>query len=155
MIKSPKIVQRTSSQAVFNSAKELGLSDFQASLVANRTDQTEQLDEIVFPKLKHIQHPSALKNIEFAAELIVNAIKGSGVIVLATDYDTDGVTSAWVATTALTEYFGVPNSRIIHVIGDRKTGYGITEDVVKRILSIEQPIELVISADQGSSDEKR
>jgi len=155
MIKSPKIVQRSSSQAVFHSAKELGLSDFQAKIVANRTAQTEQLDEIVFPKLKHIQHPSALKNIDLAAEIIVNAIQSSGVIVLATDYDTDGVTSAWVATTALTEYFGVPSSRIIHVIGDRKTGYGITGEVVKRILSIEQPIELVISADQGSSDEER
>jgi len=155
MIKSPKIVHRTSSQAVFDCAKELGLTDFQARLVSHRTNQTEQLDEIVFPKLKHIQHPSALKNIDQAAEIIVNAIKGDGVIVLATDYDTDGVTSAWVATTALCDYFGVPKSRIVHVIGDRKTGYGITDDVVKRILAIEQPIELVISADQGSSDEER
>jgi len=155
MIKSPKIVHRTSSQAVFDCAKELGLTDFQARLVSHRTNKTEQLDEIVFPKLKHIQHPSALKNIEQAAEIIVNAIKADGVIVLATDYDTDGVTSAWVATTALCDYFGVPKSRIVHVIGDRKTGYGITEDVVKRILAIEQPIELVISADQGSSDEER
>ena len=155
MIKSPKIVHRTSSKAVFESAKELGLTDFQARLVSHRTNQTEQLDEIVFPKLKHIQHPSALKNIEQAAEVIVNAIKADGVIVLATDYDTDGVTSAWVATTALCDYFGVPKSRIVHVIGDRKTGYGITDDVVKRILAIEQPIALVISADQGSSDEER
>lgn len=124
MIKQPKIVNRTPSQNTFNAAKELGLSDFQARLVANRTDKTEQLEEIIFPKLKHIQHPSALKNIEQAAEIIVNAIKCSGVIVLATDYDTDGVTSAWVATTALCEYFGLPKSKIVHVIGDRKTGYG-------------------------------
>lgn len=155
MIKTPKILSRTANKAVFQEAKNLGLSDFQAMLIANRTDRTEQLDEIVFPKLKHIQHPSALKNIELAAKIITKAIQGDGVIVLATDYDTDGVTSAWVATTALCDYFGVDKARIIHVIGDRKTGYGITEDVVKRILEIEQPIELVISADQGSSDEER
>lgn len=155
MIKTPKILSRTANKAVFQEAKNLGLSDFQAMLIANRTERTEQLDEIVFPKLKHIQHPSALKNIELAAEIITKAIQGDGVIVLATDYDTDGVTSAWVATTALCDYFGVDKARIIHVIGDRKTGYGITEDVVKRILEIEQPIELVISADQGSSDEER
>lgn len=155
MIKTPKILSRTANKAVFREAKNLGLSDFQAMLIANRTERTEQLDEIVFPKLKHIQHPSALKNIELAAEIITKAIQGDGVIVLATDYDTDGVTSAWVATTALCDYFGVDKARIIHVIGDRKTGYGITEDVVKRILEIEQPIELVISADQGSSDEER
>lgn len=155
MIKTPKILSRTANKAVFQEAKNLGLSDFQAMLIANRTERTEQLDEIVFPKLKHIQHPSALKNIELAAKIITKAIQGDGVIVLATDYDTDGVTSAWVATTALCDYFGVDKARIIHVIGDRKTGYGITEDVVKRILEIEQPIELVISADQGSSDEER
>lgn len=155
MIKTPKILSRTANKAVFQEAKNLGLSDFQAMLIANRTERTEHLDEIVFPKLKHIQHPSALKNIELAAEIITKAIQGDGVIVLATDYDTDGVTSAWVATTALCDYFGVDKARIIHVIGDRKTGYGITEDVVKRILEIEQPIELVISADQGSSDEER
>ena len=155
MIKHPKIVQRTPSDPVFSVAKSLGLSDFQAKLVANRTDQTEQLDEIIFPKLKHIQHPSALKNIDLAAEIIVKAIQSDGLIVLATDYDTDGVTSAWVATTALCDYFGLPKSRIKHVIGDRKTGYGITEDVVKRILAIKEPVALVISADQGSSDEAR
>ena len=155
MIKQPKIVERTLSQTVFNEAKMLGLTDFQAKLVAQRTDQIDALDEIIFPKLKHIQHPSALKNIDLAAEIIVKAIQGTGLIILATDYDTDGVTSAWVATTALCDYFGVPKARIKHVIGDRKTGYGITEDVVRRILEIDEPIELVISADQGSSDEDR
>lgn len=155
MIKHPKIIQRPPSEPVFSLAKSLGLSDFQAKLVANRTDQTEQLDEIIFPKLKHIQHPSALKNLDLAAEIIVKAIESDKLIVLATDYDTDGVTSAWVATTALCNYFGLPKSRIKHVIGDRKTGYGITEDVVKRILAIDEPIALVISADQGSSDELR
>ncbi|GAB6070254.1 single-stranded-DNA-specific exonuclease RecJ [Thiomicrorhabdus hydrogeniphila] len=155
MIKHPKIVQRTPSEPVYSLAKTLGLTDFQAKLVANRTDQTDQLDEIVFPKLKHIQHPSALKNIDLAAEIIVKAIQSDGLIVLATDYDTDGVTSAWVATTALCNYFGLPKSRIKHVIGDRKTGYGITEEVVNRILAIKDPIALVISADQGSSDEQR
>jgi len=155
MIKHPKIVQRTPSEPVYSLAKTLGLTDFQAKLVAHRTDQTDQLDEIVFPKLKHIQHPSALKNIDLAAQIIVNAIQSDGLIVLATDYDTDGVTSAWVATTALCDYFGLPKSRIKHVIGDRKTGYGITEEVVNRILAIKEPIALVISADQGSSDEPR
>ena len=155
MIKHPKIVQRTPSEPVYSLAKTLGLTDFQAKLVANRTDQTDQLDEIVFPKLKHIQHPSALKNIDLAAEIIVDAIQSNGLIVLATDYDTDGVTSAWVATTALCDYFSVPKSRIKHIIGDRKTGYGINENVVERILSINEPIDLVISADQGSSDEER
>jgi single-stranded-DNA-specific exonuclease len=168
MLKKPKIVERQADPKIYQAAKSMGLSDLQAKLVANRilsddpliqfeedAQLAEKLEKIIFPKLKHIQHPDALKNSKAAAELIADAIEGEGQIVLATDYDTDGVTSAWVATRALTDFFGVPAQRITHVIGDRKTGYGITDQVVDRILSIEEPIELVITADQGSSDELR
>lgn len=161
MIKKPQIVERQPSEPIFQAAKQLGLSDLQAKLVANRLtpetdpDWAQTLEKIVFPRLKHIQPPSALKNAQKAAELIADAIEGSGQIVLATDYDTDGVTSAWVGARALTDFFKVPPERITHVIGDRKTGYGITDQVVERILSINDPIELVITADQGSSDEPR
>ena len=155
MIKSPKIVQRPINQEVFEACQALGLSDLQSRLVAQRKHSTDLLAETVFPKLKHIQHPNQLKNSQQAALLISEAILSDGVIVLATDYDTDGVTSAWVAMTALVDYFKVPKERVKHVIGDRKTGYGITDEVVERILAIEEPISLVISADQGSSDEPR
>lgn len=155
MIKIPKIVERPANAAVYEVAKSLGLSDLQAHLVANRTDDITDLEKVVFPKLKHIQHPRALKNSEIAANLIAQAIQEEGVIVLATDYDTDGVTSAWVAKTALVDYFGVAESRVVHIIGERKSGYGITDEVVERILDIPRPISLVISADQGSSDEPR
>ncbi|GAB6034370.1 single-stranded-DNA-specific exonuclease RecJ [Galenea microaerophila] len=155
------MIERQTAKPIYEAAKQLGLSDLQAKLVANRLnpdtdpDWPETLKKIVFPKLKHIQPPTALKNAQKAAELIADAIEGEGQIVLATDYDTDGVTSAWVGTRALIDYFDVPPERITHVIGERKTGYGITDEVVERILNIEQPIELVITADQGSSDEPR
>jgi single-stranded-DNA-specific exonuclease len=155
MIKAPKIVQRPFSSEVYAASKALGLSDLQARLVAHRKHTTDQLAETIFPKLKHIQHPDGLKNSRDAARLIADAILSDGVIVLATDYDTDGVTSAWVAVTALVEYFKVPKERVVHLIGERKTGYGITEEVCERILAIQQPVSLVISADQGSSDEPR
>ena len=155
MLKPPRIVQRPLHSDVFAAALDLGLTDLQARLVAQRLDKLEEIEAIVFPKLKHLQHPSELKNAQQAAELIANAIQGTGLIVLSTDYDTDGVTSAWVAFHALTEYFGVPSQRVVHLIGERKSGYGISDDVVERILQLNKPIDLVISADQGSSDEPR
>lgn len=151
----PKIVQRKPNPEIFEAAKALGLSDLQATLVANRLEKLEHLQAVVFPKLQHLQSPLELKSSIEAAQLIANAINSDGMIVLATDYDTDGVTSAWVARTALTEHFGVPPERIQQIIGERKTGYGITDEVVERILAIESPVSLVISADQGSSDELR
>jgi single-stranded-DNA-specific exonuclease len=155
MIKSPKVVQRPFSEEVYQASKALGLSDLQARLVAQRKHDLHHLSETVFPKLKHIQHPDALKNARQAAECIADAVQSDGVIVLATDYDTDGVTSAWVAMQALVHYFDVPKQRVVHVIGERKTGYGITDEVCERIFAIPDPIALVISADQGSSDEPR
>jgi single-stranded-DNA-specific exonuclease len=149
------IKQKHANLSVYEGTLNLGFSELQARLVANRLDTTEQLEEILLPKLKHIQPPSFLKNIDHAVEIIAKAIQSDGFIVLATDYDTDGVTSAWVATRALQDYFGVKPSRIKHVIGERQTGYGITPEVVERILEIEGKIDLVISADQGSSDEEQ
>lgn len=159
----PKIVERPMSKTVYQAARDLNLTDLQARLVASRLSEkdfenhnmSELLEKIVFPKLRYLQHPNELKNADIAAKHIADAIESNGKIVLATDYDTDGVTSAWVATKALTDYFNVPADRVVHIIGERKAGYGITDEVVNRILAIEDKIELVISADQGSSDEAR
>jgi len=161
--KKPLITERTPSDKIYQAALSLGLSELQAKLVANRLSEAdfshdnmlEELQKIVFPKLQYLQHPEQLKNAKQAAELIADAVESHGKIVLATDYDTDGVTSAWVATRALIDYFGVSPERIEHMIGERKEGYGITEEVVNRILAIDGTIDLVISADQGSSDEPR
>ncbi len=157
MPKPHRIVQRPFNSAIFEQAKSLGLTELQARLVAQRLNEQEQLDAVVYPKLKNLQHPSELKNADLAATLIADAIESNGLIVLTTDYDTDGVTSAWVAYYALTEYFGVSKERLVHFIGERKEGYGITDDVCERILALQQQqaIALVISADQGSSDEPR
>lgn len=151
----PQIIEREPNPDIFSAAKQLGLTDLQAKLVANRMDQADQLQQIVFPKLKFLQSPSQLLNADKAAQIIADAVQSNGKIILATDYDTDGVTSAWVARTALTDYFQVDQDRVIQIIGERKTGYGITDEVVDRILAIKSPIDLVISADQGSSDEVR
>jgi single-stranded-DNA-specific exonuclease len=157
MPKPHRIVQRPFDSSIFEQAKTLGLSELQARLVAQRLQDPTQLDAVVYPKLKNLQHPGELKNADLAAQLIADAVQSDGLIVLTTDYDTDGVTSAWVAYCALTDYFGVAKSRLVHFIGERKEGYGITDDVCERILALQQnqAIALVISADQGSSDEPR
>lgn len=161
-MKKTQIIERQYAESDYKNALKLGVTDLQARLIARRLYDTstpelslEQLKTIVFPKLKHIQHPSELKNSAAAAKIIADAIQGTGKIVLATDYDTDGVTSAWVATTALVEFFNVASDRIVHMIGERKNGYGITDAMCDAILALEEPIDLVISADQGSSDEPR
>lgn len=161
--KEPLIIQRKVSQKIIQLTLQLNLSELQAKIVAGRLSdddlpKTNQLDFVkktIFAKLSDLQHPDQLSNSIQAAQIIADAIESNKIIVLATDYDTDGVTSAWVATKALTEYFNVPKQKVIQIIGERKNGYGITDQVVERILAIPEPVGLVISADQGSSDELR
>lgn len=161
--KSPKIIERPFSETIYQEALQLGLTELQAKLIANRINDgdfttenlSETLKKLIYPRLTHLQHPDDLKNSLQAAELIADAISSNGKIVLATDYDTDGVTSAWVATRSLIDYFQVDPSRLVHIISERKDGYGINEEVVNRVLAIPDEIAIVISADQGSSDEPR
>ena len=155
MTKTAKILQRPIQTEVYQAALGLGLSEIQARLVAQRLNHVDKLEAIIQPQLKHLQHPRDLKNSEQAAELIADAIQSDGLIVLSTDYDVDGVTSAWVAYHALIDYFGVPEERIVCIISQRKDGYGMNDEVCNQILSLDQKVDLVISADQGSSDEPR
>ncbi len=154
-LKEALIIPRKISQKIKNLARQLELSELQANIVAGRLSEQdlpldneqnslERLKQIISPKLAHLQHPNLLKNSSQAAVIIANAIESNGKIVLATDYDTDGVTSAWIATSALVDYFNVDEERVIQVLGDRRSGYGITDQVVDRILAIKQPIDLVI-----------
>ncbi len=162
-MKKTQIIKRPYLKSDYQAALQFGLTSLQARLIASRVfepDKTEPttldaLEKIIFPQLKNIQHPKQLKNSSQAAKYIADAILSGEKIVLATDYDTDGVTSAWVATTALTCFFGVKEQRIIHMIGQRKNGYGITDKMCDEILAIPEKVAIVISADQGSSDEPR
>lgn len=155
MVKSVKIVQRPLQPEIYQAVLEQGLSELQARLVAQRLQNPLLVDSVVRPQLKHLQHPKFLKNTDLAANLIADAIESDDLIVLSTDYDVDGVTSAWVAYQALVNYFNVEPERVICIISERKNGYGINDDACDQILGLEQKVALVISADQGSSDEPR
>lgn len=150
-----QIIEKQPNPQVLQEVLKLGLTPLQAKLVAQRTQTLDELEKVVFPQLKNLQHPKDLKNSAQAADLIVEAIQADGLIVLSTDYDVDGVTSAWVAYQALTKYFQVPEERIKSLITQRKDGYGINEQVCDEILQLGNQVALVISADQGTSDEPR
>ena len=156
------IQQRSCDQVIYDQALSAGLSPLTARLLAQRLEASDliqakqpDLHLWVHPQLKHLQHPRELKNIDQAAQLIARAIKSDGLIVLATDYDTDGVTSAWVGYQSLTDYLGVSPERVVCIISERADGYGLTQELCERIVALQQPIDLVISADQGSSDEQQ
>jgi len=151
----PKIIPRNAPVDVAELIQRLSLSPVQARIVANRMDGLQwQVDELVKASLQHIALPHLLSDSDIAVERIALAIKDEERIGLLTDYDVDGITSHAILFFSLKDYFNVPEQRIQHLIGHRiDDGYGISQGLTDRILALDNPPQLIITADCGSSDE--
>jgi len=141
--------------SVFAEARSRGLDPVMARIIAGRITRKESLDSILNPQLKNIVPPSVLKDIKNATDRLRLAISNGEYIGVLTDYDADGLTSHAVITHALNR-FGVSEKHISHWIGHRlEDGYGISENLVDRLLGSEDIPDVVITADCGSSDESQ
>ena len=151
-------VARSQSRAVFDRALSLGASGIQARILAGRlTDSAaETLEGLFTPHLKHLVSPNRLADIQTAVERLADAVMHGERIGILTDYDVDGVTSHLVLLTALRDHFGVDHSQLDSFIGHRiHDGYGISENLVERILNQPERPAVIITADCGSSDQPR
>lgn len=153
----PRICYRTLDEARYQSALEAGFDPWVAKIVASRPGVHEMsVEDILSPKLKTLDNPSLLPDITRACDRLILALENNEVIGVETDHDCDGQTSHAVIYLALTEYLNHPLERTKSYIGHRlKEGYGLSDKVVERILNDEPRPSLVITADNGSSDEPR
>ncbi len=151
------IKQRPRSETTYRLALEAGLSPLLAHIIAGRLPELDgDIQRIIKPALKYIDHPERLKDADRAAERIADAVIQRQRIGILTDYDVDGVTSHAVIYRALTEYFAFPQAHIDSLIGHRiRDGYGISVNLIERILVGNPLPEVIITADCGSSDEPR
>ncbi|MEZ5581812.1 MAG: hypothetical protein R3F37_02635 [Candidatus Competibacteraceae bacterium] len=135
-------------------ALEAGLSPLQAHIVAGRlTDFAGNLERILNPALRYIDHPELLQDSGKAASRIAHALSEGERIGIVTDYDVDGVTSHALIQRALTVYFHYPANRIDSFIGHRvNDGYGVSKKLTERILAQPERPAVIITADCGSSD---
>lgn len=151
----PKIKQRMIDEKRYASALAVGLDPVLAKIIAARPFLEEDLPhELLSPKLKTLDAPSKLADMEKAVLRLIQALNNNEVIGIETDHDCDGQTSHAVLYCALTEFLSHPLDRVRSYIGHRlKEGYGLSEAVAKRILADEPRPSLIITADNGSSDE--
>lgn len=154
---APEICYRTVDNARYEAACEAGYDPLVASIMASRAIPAHlPIETILSPKLKFLDHPETLPDVAHACERLLRAIENDETIGIETDHDCDGQTSHAVIYCALTECLGVSPSKIKSYIGHRlKEGYGLSEKVVERILADEPRPSLIITADNGSSDEAR
>jgi len=154
---SPTIKQRIINPAREKEALAVGFDPFLARIIAARPFlATEGPLEMLSPKLRTLDPPQGLADMERAVTRLVSALENQEIIGIETDHDCDGQTSHAVIYSALTTFFKHPSTSIRSYIGHRlKEGYGLSEAVAERILKDTPSPSLVITADNGSSDEIR
>lgn len=151
----PTIKRRAIDTAREQSALAAGLDPLVANILAGRPFLPEYTAaDLLSPKLRMLMNPNSLPDIAHSVERLILALENKEMIGIETDHDCDGQTSHAVIYTALTEHFGHPKERIQSYIGHRlKEGYGLSPALLKRILADDPLPSLIITADNGSSDE--
>lgn len=135
----------------------LGLHPTIAKIIAARPlPEQFTITDALSPKLKLLSQPFAMADMEIAANRLARAIINQECIGIETDHDCDGQTSHAVIYHNLTVHFKHSKDKIRSYIGHRlKEGYGLSDSVAERIIQDSIKPQLVITADNGSSDEAR
>ena len=82
-------IQRQKDEAVYARALELGLNSIEATILANRTKDIDNLEKYISPRLKDIMDYNKLKDIDIATDLFIKHINNNSHIMLCTDKDCD------------------------------------------------------------------
>lgn len=153
----PKIQARKQDSTILEKARVQGLDPLLARILAARPNPTElNIAQMLDPKLNCLDHPLAMQDMAKASMRLADAIINGEVIGIETDHDCDGQTSHAVIFFNLVHKFKQPVGLIRSYIGHRLTeGYGLSLKVAERILQDQPRPSLIITADNGSTDEAR
>ncbi len=145
------IEHQADEQSVAFLQENIGTSTLLSKLLVQRGFSDPVLTEkFLRPKLRHLDNPFAIQNMDKAISRILNARDKKQKVLLVGDYDVDGITSTVMTQQAL-------ESVDIHVktiIPKRLSeGYGLTREVLERGLTKES-FQLVIALDCGTNSLK-
>ncbi|APA82620.1 single-stranded-DNA-specific exonuclease RecJ [Francisella tularensis] len=150
------IKQKKIDNNIFSTLLAKGYDSFTAKIISARVRKIENLELILNGSIKDLSSPFLFKDIEKAVERLYQALQNNEIIGLETDHDCDGQTSHAILYEALTKIFGHPKEKIRSYIGHRlQEGYGLSESLMNRILTDKIRPSLIITADNGSTDEPR
>jgi len=154
----PVVRQRPISQPVYQAARAHGFTELQSRVIGSRLPESlaGSMSEAISPTLSRLDPPRLLPDIEAAVDRIASAVQRGETIAVVTDHDCDGASSHAVIVTALRDVFMMAPINIKSYISHRmREGYGVSDALVDRILVDLKGPALVITADQGSTDEPR
>lgn len=125
-------------------AEECGISVFSALILYSRGFDTKDKINAFFSDDLSLSDPFCIKDMDKAAECIMQAVENGSRICVYGDYDADGVT----AVTVLYSYLDAIGADVVYYIPDRITeGYGFHPEAVEKIA--ENGVELIVTVDTG------
>lgn len=102
----------------------------------------------IHPRLKDLEHPFAIRDLEKAARRIQEGISRGERMLIYGDYDVDGMTG----TVILKNFIRLAGGRADYYIPNRlKEGYSFNDEAIDAILRSGDPPGLVITVDHGTS----
>lgn len=150
------IRQKQTNHDILSTLLSKGYDLFLARIISSRVSNFENIDLILKGSIKDLSSPFLFKDIDKAVDRLFQALQNNEVIGLETDHDCDGQTSHAILYEALTKIFNYPKDKIRSYIGHRMLeGYGLSESLMNRILTDSTRPSLIITADNGSTDEPR
>ncbi len=152
-----RIKRRSLDRRLYQEALEAGVEPLLARIIAGRAVPNNlPVAQWLDPELSALDSPAAMADLIKASKRLTQAIVDGEVIGIETDHDCDGQTSHAVIFLALSQWFKHPVCKIRSYIGHRmQEGYGLSEPLMKRMIADNPRPTLVITADNGSSDEAR
>ena len=106
-------------------------------------DSKDAAHNFLFPSLSKMHNPFLLSDMEIAVLRIIASIESNKAILIAGDYDADGVT----ATSLLLSFFKEIGADAHYYIPKRSDGYGLGLNAIK--VAKDYNIDLIITVDNG------
>lgn len=133
-------------RADFNQiAKDYSITPVLARLMVNRdVREPEQIKKYLYGTPKDLYDPLMMKDIEKAAEMIEAAAEGNSPIAIASDFDVDGIFSAYILYLGFTR---IGAKAKIYTPNRVTEGYGLNDRIVRE--AFDDGAGMIVTCDNG------
>jgi single-stranded DNA-specific DHH superfamily exonuclease len=127
----------------------LSRKEIEATILANRTKDIDNLEKYISPRLKDIMDYNKLKDIDIATDLLIKHINNNSHIMLCMDKDQDGIGACSIMYIFLTEV--LKHKNVSYNINERADGNGVNDRNVEQILEVHKnrKVDLITFGDHG------
>ena len=126
-------------------AKDLNISTIISKILINKNlSNLDDANKFLKTSLKDLRNPRDLKDINKGVSIMKSGILNNKKVLIAGDYDADGITSSTILYTGLKKC----GANVSYRIPDRITeGYGISESIIREAYT--NNVDIIITCDNG------